>query len=200
MSESIVVENPNNQIDELFGPPPVMRGEDLVRYRRLQAAVEHEIKPEGVFDQILVREVTDKLWQQQRYRKTVVSVVESSFVEALASLLRLYRPPGGLLRMAEIIADEDKATTMAREYYSGDTDAKRLKQLNAELKMYNISQEQIEAKALELSSGRLSALIRMEANCENSLRMLRKENAGRLAAKAKDAKQSVNTGVPSDGH
>ena len=200
MSESGVVEKPVSQIDELFGPPPVMRGEDLDRYRRLQAAVEHDIKPEGVFDQIFVRELTDKLWQQQRYRRTVVSVAESSYIEALASLLRLYQPPGGLRRIADIMADEDNATKMAREYFSGDTGAKRLKELNAELKLYNISQEQIEAKALELSSGRISALIRMEANCENSLRMLRKENVGRLAAKAKEAKQAVDTGAPRDGH
>jgi hypothetical protein len=199
MSESVVGEKPNNQIDELFGPPPVMRGEDLDRYRRLQAAVEHEIKPEGVFDQILVRELTDKVWQQQRYRKNVVSIVESSNIEALASLLRLYRPPGGLRRLTEII-DEDSTTKMAREYFSANTAPKRMKELNAELKLYNISQEQIEAKAMELSSGRISALIRMEGNCENSLRMLRKENVGRLAAKAKEAKQSVDTGVPRDGH
>jgi hypothetical protein len=199
MSESISVEKPRNEIDELLGPPPVMRGEDLDRYRRLQAAVEHEIKPEGIFDQIFVRELADKLWQQQRYRKTIVAITESSYVEALASLLRIYQPPGGLLRMAEMMADEDKATRLAREYYSGDTSAKRMKELNAELKMYNISPEQIEAKALEQSSGRVTALIRMEANAENSLRLLRKENAGRLAAKAKEARQSADGSVARDG-
>jgi hypothetical protein len=200
MSESIINEKVWDQIDDLLGPPPVTRGEDLARYRRLQAAVEHEIQPAGILDQILVRELTDKLWQQQRYRRTVVAVVESAYIEALASLLRLYLRPGGLLGMATILVDEDRAITMAREYYSGDTSAKRLKEINAQLKMYNISPEQVEAKALELSSGRISALIRMEANAENSLRMLRKENAGRLAAKAKEADRPTEVGVAKDGH
>jgi hypothetical protein len=51
---------------DLFGPPPLMRGEDLARYNRLYAAVEHQIQPKDFFDRCLVRELTDKHWEQQR--------------------------------------------------------------------------------------------------------------------------------------
>ena len=57
-----------SHIEDLFGPPPLIKGEDAARYWRLHAAVTYEIKPETVLAKILVREFVDKLWQQQRYK------------------------------------------------------------------------------------------------------------------------------------
>ena len=59
----------DNQQDDLFGEPPLIKGEDSARYYRLFAEIKHEIKPETVFDKIRVRELADKLWQQQRCKR-----------------------------------------------------------------------------------------------------------------------------------
>jgi len=83
----------DNQQDDLFGEPPLIKGEDSARYYRLFAEIKHEIKPETVFDKIRVRELADKLWQQQRCRRSAASLVESAHIEALASLLRPFNPP-----------------------------------------------------------------------------------------------------------
>lgn len=73
--------------DDLFGPPPLMKGEDKARYFRLLAAVTHDFKPQTIFDKIYVREFTDKLWQQQRCKQSEVSLVEAFYIEAMASCL-----------------------------------------------------------------------------------------------------------------
>ena len=41
-------ESDKNLIDDLFGPPPLIKGEDLARYRRLESAIEHEIESQNV--------------------------------------------------------------------------------------------------------------------------------------------------------
>src|SRR5467141_762260 len=105
-------------IDDLFGPPALIKDEDTARYWRLHAAIAHEIKPATVFDKIRVREFTDKLWQQQRCKQGAASIVEGAYVEALASLLRPFDPP------AMISIGEDAASRMARKYYGGQATAK----------------------------------------------------------------------------
>ena len=76
-----------NSADDLFGEPPLMKGENRDRYFRLLAAVSHQIQPKTFFDKLLVRELTDKTWEQQRCKHSVAALVEGAYIEALASLL-----------------------------------------------------------------------------------------------------------------
>jgi hypothetical protein len=173
-------ESEKNLIDDLFGPPPLIKGEDLARYRRLQSAVEHEISPKTFFEKVYVREMTDKLWEQQRYRQNTASLVEAAYVDALASLLRSFCPSNLLTEdattvLARISTGEDRARTMAREYYSGETKPKRQDELDTLLCVHAISPEQIRARAMELCGSAISTFGRMEASCASSLRVLRKE-------------------------
>ena len=161
-----------SQMSDLFGEPPLIRGEDKARYWRLHAAVEHEIKPKTIFDKILVRELTDKLWQQQRCKQSAASLVDGAYIEALASLLGPFIAP-------TFSMGEEDATAMARDYYSGDAKAKRLEEIETRLAVNQISQEQIRAKAMQICGSGISMFNRMETNCEASLRMLRKENTRR---------------------
>jgi hypothetical protein len=162
------------QIDDLFGAPPLIKGEDTARYWRLHAAIAHEIKPETVFDKIRVREFADKLWQQQRCKQSAASLVEGAYIEALASLLRPFIP-------RTISIGEDAASEMARDYYS-EAKAEKVEAVDFLLALYGISADQIRAKAMQLCGGGISMFNRMETDCATSLRMLQKENDRRLAA------------------
>jgi hypothetical protein len=170
-----------NLIDDLFGPPPLIKGEDLARYRRLQSTIEHEINPKTFSDKVHVREMTDKLWEQQRYKQNVASLVEASYVAALASLLRPFYPSSLLTgedpisALTLISTGEDRATALAREYYSGEANATRQDELDTLLIVHAISPEQIRAKAMEICGSTISLFNRMEGSCASSLRMLRKE-------------------------
>jgi hypothetical protein len=166
-----------SQMSDLFGEPPLIRGENRARYDRLFAAAEHQIQPKDLFDKILVYELTNKMWEQQRCKQSVAALVEGAYIEALASLL------GPFIIPAMVPIDGDAATAMARDYYSGDAKAKRMEEIETRLAVNQISQEQIRAKAMQLCGPGLSLFNRMETSCENSLRMLRKENNRRFDSK-----------------
>jgi hypothetical protein len=172
-----------SQMDDLFGPPPLIKGEDVARYWRLHAAIAHASIPETVFDKIYVREYTDKLWQQQRCKQSVASLVESAYIEALKSLLRPFSSP-------TITFGEDAASEMARDYYSGEANPKQVEAMELRLAQYGITTEQILAKAMQLCGSGISMINRMEASCETSLRTLRKENDRRPAAENAKARGS----------
>jgi hypothetical protein len=175
MSDSNPKESTVSQLDDLFGPPPLIRGEDLARYWRLHAAVAHQMKPKDLFDDVRVREFTDKLWQQQRCKRSAASLVEGAYVEALASLFRQFKSP------TIISMGEDTASTMARDYYSGEAKANRMREIESLLVQYGITPEQILAKAMQLCGGGVLMLNRMVSDCETSLRMLQKDNDRRAS-------------------
>src|ERR1700680_140608 len=127
-----------SRIEYLFGPPPLIRGEDAARYWRLHAAITHQMKPETVLEKIHVREIVDKLWQQQRYKQNAASIVESAYIEALECLLRPFIAPS-------LSIDEHAASQMAREYYNGEANSKKMEEFNTLLAQYGITEEQIRA-------------------------------------------------------
>ncbi len=162
--------------DDLFGVPPLIKGEDKARYSRLLAAIEHETKPITVFDKIATREFADKLWQQQRCKQSAASLVESAHIEALASLLRPFIEPTFIS-----IENEDSASKMARDYYGGNAGPKELDKLEEQLSTFGITVEQIRARAMQHCGSGILMFNRMESNCETSLRQLQKENDRRHA-------------------
>ena len=86
---------------DLFGEPPLMKGEDKDRYFRLLAAVKHQIQPQDFFDEVRVHELTDKIWEQQRCKHSVAALVEGAYVEALSNLLRPFiAAPWRIMRLA----------------------------------------------------------------------------------------------------
>jgi hypothetical protein len=163
---------------DLFGPPPLMKGEDHDRYLRLLAAVKHQIQPKDFFGDLLVKELTDKMWEQQRCKSGVAALVEGAYIEALTSLLGPFLPRG--------ICLEDPAVEMARNYYNGDASTTEMKKMEECLARFGITPEQIRAKAMQLCGAGVLMLNRMGTNCESALRILRKENERRAAANDND--------------
>src|SRR5258708_11906878 len=159
---------------DLFGEPPLMKGEDKDRYFRLLAAVKHQIQPKDFFEEVLVHELTDKIWEQQRCKHSIAALVEGAYVEALSNLLRPFIAP-------TTISFGDLASEMARDYYGGATKGKKMEELEARLAQYGITPEQIRAKAMQLCGASVLMLNRIGTNCETSLRTLRKENERRSA-------------------
>src|SRR6476620_2220711 len=88
----------SDELDDIFGKPALLKGEDRERYGHLQAAVEADIKPKNIFDRMLVREQTDKYWEELRYKRSSAALIDSAHIEALASLLGpIYRNKMGLI-------------------------------------------------------------------------------------------------------
>ena len=167
-----------NPTCDLFGEPPLLKGEDKERYLRLLAAIEHQVDPKTIFDKMRVRDLTDKYWEQQRCKQSCTSLVEGAYIEALASLLRPFIEP-------TLSIGEDVATRMARSYYSGEAKPDEMEEMELRLAQYGITAEQIRAKAMQLCGAGVVMFNRMEANCASSLRSLQKENDRRYAVDAK---------------
>ena len=57
---------------QLIGPPALLPGEDAARYDALRAEVRICFEPKNVLDEAAVSDVTDKIWEAQRYKKLEV--------------------------------------------------------------------------------------------------------------------------------
>lgn len=156
-----------NPMDDLFGEPPLIQGEDKERYFRLLAAVRQEIKPINIFDELSVHDMADKFWEQQRCKQNVAALVARTFIEALACLL--------LAAMAPNFLNGDAAMEIAREYYGGHANPKRMDEIDSLLVTLGIGKEHIRAKAMQLCGADISMFNRMATSCETAIRQLRKE-------------------------
>jgi hypothetical protein len=155
-------EKATNPIDDLFGEPPLLKGEDKARYMRLRAAVEAEINPKTIFDQIMVRDLTDKYWDEQRIKRNAAALTKGAFMQALQILLEPICK-----------GTNEIAAQMSLDYYR--TDPREKKALAVQLAQYGITIEMIEARAMQIAAPGLQAFDRMIANRETSRRHLRKE-------------------------
>jgi hypothetical protein len=164
---------PKESVD-FFGPPPLLRGEDEALYKTLLAEVERMIEPKTILDRMDARDITDKIWEAQRYKRLEPRLIESECVRALAQILV---PIFGL--------DHSAAFDAANMYYGRD----RLKRKTAAelLSHYNITDEMILAKALAQSSGQLGSIDKLVTTREKSRndvfkdRERRRLNAAKLA-------------------
>jgi len=65
-------------IESIFGPPPILPGEDASAYEALVRQVTADVKPAGIIEKMWVRDIVDLTWEILRWRrikKTLVSLV-----------------------------------------------------------------------------------------------------------------------------
>lgn len=163
-------EETKSRLEDLFGKPPLLEGEDRELYMRLYAAIEADIEPKSFFDRMLVREQTDKIWEELRCRRGAAALIETAYVEALASLLSpIYENKMTLI----------SAGKAAVKFYSADPKAK--KEVAAVMAEYGITEAKIQAKAMQIIGGTLQLFDRMINHRETARRNLRKEHEKRAA-------------------
>jgi hypothetical protein len=64
-----------------------MKGEDPDLYAELYARVEEVAQPQDVWDQMMVADITNHFWEQQRYRRCTGTVINCKRRAALQSIL-----------------------------------------------------------------------------------------------------------------
>lgn len=173
-------------LDDLLGKPPLIKGEDEAAYRRLLEAIAHEMQPQTLLEKISVKELVDSIWDQRRHKDSIAALVEIEFISALASLLRhrMPRPPPDCSSI-ETLEAEDRASLLAKEYFDGNTTAKQRNELTLLFRRYDITEEQIRARAMEHCSVSIQLFKRMKENDDKIIRRALKEHARRLAELAK---------------
>jgi hypothetical protein len=100
----------------LFGPPPLLEGEDGTDYDDLLERVSGTFKPKDVIEEIWTREYVDVTWEIRQLRRAKTVAVANGMAKALeAALLPGFKPqqepwyPEGLKKLVRKWAAGDQA-------------------------------------------------------------------------------------------
>jgi len=174
--ERISIEEP---FQDLLGKPALLKSEDSRDYAKLRAAIEREIDPKGIFDTIRVQDLTDKIWEEQRLKRSQAALIDSALVQSLAML---FAPHYGENLTA--------AFETAQNYYSGVPE--KVRRAEKLLSQLGIRSEQIEANAMHIRSLGLQTLDRMIMNRETLRNRIIKEHERRKRKAAKAKRSAIN--------
>ena len=71
----------------LFGPPPLLEGEDAAAYDELLARFCAAVKPVDIIDEMFVADVVSLEWEVLRWRRLKSSLIRARGLEALEEFL-----------------------------------------------------------------------------------------------------------------
>lgn len=138
----IVTERPQ---DPLFGPPPLLEGEDPAAYDQLHTRITESVKPKDVLEEMWVRDVVDLTWHILRLRRLKAAFLSSVQYQGLREILE---PLKGVLA----------ASDLANQWNARDP--KAIKEINSLLGSKDLTMDLADAQALARSIVRpLSAWI-----------------------------------------
>src|SRR5215470_3373972 len=139
---------------------PLLITESADEFDALRDALEREIKPRGIIEQMYVYDISSIVWEILRLRRCKVVITNSAFRRALEDLLKqLLRQPGQYEYQVE-----DEAQTLAHAWF---TDKEAKKQVSETLSRFDLDESAIEAEAIRKSSAELELLDRMVSSLES---------------------------------
>ena len=162
---------------DLVGPPALLAGEDEARYNALHAEIGRMLEPKTILDRIDVRDITDKIWETERYKRFESRLIESARICALAHIL-----------MPIFDRDHSAGLDAANRYYGRDSQKRKT---TAELlTAHGITDEMILAKAAAQSDGHLGRFDMLISNRERSRSRILREHQHRRQHSAKPAEMN----------
>jgi hypothetical protein len=72
----------------LFGPPPLLEGEDTPAYDELLVRISGTVKPADIFEEIWVRDIVDLVWDAFRLRRLKAKLIKAVAHEGLEDILK----------------------------------------------------------------------------------------------------------------
>lgn len=66
---------------DIFGPPPILEGEDAEAYNEILDRVFAAIRPTDVVEEILARDHTDVTWEKHRWRQALTTLINDEISE-----------------------------------------------------------------------------------------------------------------------
>lgn len=155
-------ESASPHLMELLGEPALLKREDATIFRRLKREIENHIKPQNILDEMRVMDITNSVWESQRFRRHLVSLVDGERAHALSRLLLPF-----LGRSLPAASD------LAKNYCSNDENEKAA--ASKLVKQYGITDDHIEAQAVVLNSDSFNTLNRGIVARDTTRRTMLKE-------------------------
>jgi hypothetical protein len=153
----------------IFGPAPILPGEDAAAYDELLMRVSSSLKPTDIIDEFFLRDVVDHYWQIIRLRQVRESLIDSR----LEYLVEVH------LRSVEDL-DEDHVKALIRDWRAGKPSAVR--RIKEALSMVNSTLETARAQAFADKLDQLERIDRLltvaEGRCSVALRELERRRTG----------------------
>jgi hypothetical protein len=78
----------NDITSKIFGPPPILEGEDAGAYEALLKRLWAGIMPTNIVEQIWIHDLAALTWEILRWRKIKMDLVQAGMTEALAEIIK----------------------------------------------------------------------------------------------------------------
>ncbi len=156
----------------LLSAPPLLMSESAEEFASLRTALELEVKPKGIVEQIYVDDIAAIVWEIRRLRRCKTSIINNACRAALQSLLRDMMGP-------ELSFGYDEAGALARESFSSQQAKDKV---SAIFRRFHLDDFAVVAQATKDSLSDLESLDRMLASLES-----RRDKALRCIADYRDS-------------
>ena len=194
-----------NRDQEMPGPKgaallpktPLLITESADEFDRFRAALNHEMRPNGIIEQMYVGEIAQLLWEILRLRRCKALIINLAFRGALQELaVQLLRDPGQARFEVEGVAER-----LAKDWFAKDSAKEHMAQL---LNCFHLDESAIEAEAIRRSAADIELLDKLLASLElrrdKALRRIA-EYRGDLARQMRTATERIIEGkaLPLEG-
>jgi hypothetical protein len=151
---------PHPDLTALFGPPPLLEGEDAAAYEALSRQIRLAVMPKDVIEEMGVRDVGDLLWETLRLRRLKAKLMRAAAHEGLHKLL---------LPLTEIFEHDDLINGWVAR------DGKSVRKVNALLEQAGLDQESVAAQTLAVKLDTFERIDRMITQTEARRVMILRE-------------------------
>jgi hypothetical protein len=136
---------------ELFGPPPLLEGEETAAYDELLVRISGAVNPADIFEEIWVRDLVDLVWEALRLRRLKASLMTATAYRGLEQILK---PLVGFL--------EEQG--LAKAWAARDQSA--IKRVDKLLASAGLTMDAVMAQTLSISLDDIERIDRMIATAE----------------------------------
>jgi DNA mismatch repair ATPase MutS len=139
---------------------PLLITESADEFDRICAALSHEIRPNGIIEQMYVADIAQLAWEILRLRRCKALIINLAFRGALEELaVQLLRNPG-----QSKFQLKDEAEKLAEAWFSKDSAKEKISQL---LNYFDLDESAIEAEAIRRSAADIELLDKLLASLES---------------------------------
>jgi hypothetical protein len=135
----------------LFGPPPLLEGEDTAAYDELLVRISGAVKPADILEDIWVRDVVDLVWEAFRLRRLKANLMTVVAHE-------------GLRKILETLIDWSDARDLAQAWATRERGA--IKQVDELLASAGFTMDAVMAQTLSLKLDDIDRIDQMIATAE----------------------------------
>jgi hypothetical protein len=145
-------------VPDFLGPAPLIPGEDPAAYSALQVGVSAAVRPNGVLEEIWVRDVIDLTWEARRLRRLKAQLLQAAAHEGLRKVLE------PLIKRDFTSIGDDAARELSDRW--ARREPKAVKEVNGHLSAAGLTMDAVMAQTLDCKLYSIEQLDRMLASSE----------------------------------